>query len=120
MFAIQPSFACVVGESAKLPRRSSAAARAIARARYLGKTWMRVCRARSLRGVRVPRANATGHAVYHGGYEGLPEAWNSFRNWLKSNDLKQDEGLWGLYAVGPQSMSLESEYQTQLNRPLLG
>jgi effector-binding domain-containing protein len=64
-------------------------------------------------------ATKVARTVYHGGYEGLPEAWNSFQKWLKSNELKQDEGLWELYAVGPQSTTKESEYQTQLNRPLI-
>lgn len=64
-------------------------------------------------------ATKVARTVYHGGYEGLPEAWNSFQKWMKSNDLKQDEGLWELYFVGPQTTAEESEYQTELNRPLL-
>ena len=64
-------------------------------------------------------ATKVARTVYHGGYEGLPEAWNSFQKWMKAKDLKQDEGLWELYLVGPQTTTAESEYQTELNRPLL-
>ena len=64
-------------------------------------------------------ATKVARTVHHGGYEELPEAWNSFQKWMKAQDLKQDEGLWELYFVGPQSTTQESEYQTQLNRPLL-
>lgn len=71
-------------------------------------------KASQLPGTKVART------VYHGGYEGLPEAWNSFQSWMKSKELKQDEGLWELYFVGPQSTTNEAEYQTELNRPLIG
>lgn len=64
-------------------------------------------------------ATKVARTVYHGGYEGLPDAWNSFQKWMKSEELKQDEGLWVLYAVGPHSTTKESEYQTELNRPLI-
>lgn len=64
-------------------------------------------------------ATKVARTVYHGGYEGLPGAWDSFQKWMKSNELKQDEGLWEHYFVGPQSTTNESEYQTELNRPLL-
>lgn len=64
-------------------------------------------------------ATKVARTVHHGGYEGLPEAWDKFQTWMKSGDLKQDEGLWELYFVGPQSTTNESEFQTQLNRPLL-
>lgn len=64
-------------------------------------------------------ATKVARTVYHGGYEGLPGAWNEFQKWMKSNELRQDDGLWELYSVGPQSTTNEREYQTELNRPLI-
>jgi effector-binding domain-containing protein len=48
-------------------------------------------------------ATKVARTIYHGGYEGLHDAWSKFHTWLKAENLKHDEGLWELYAVGPQS-----------------
>jgi effector-binding domain-containing protein len=64
-------------------------------------------------------ATKVARTVYHGPYEGLPDAWNEFQKWLKAEGLKQDEGLWEVYAVGPQSTEDPKGYRTELNRPLL-
>lgn len=65
-------------------------------------------------------ATKVARTTYHGPYEGLADAWGEFQTWIKAQGLKHDEGLWELYAVGPQSTDDPKGYQTELTRPLLG
>lgn len=58
--------------------------------------------------------------VYTGPYEGLPGAWDAFDKWMKANGCRQAEDLWEVYSVGPQSTPDPENWQTELNRPLLG
>jgi len=57
--------------------------------------------------------------VYHGGYEGLGEAWSEFLDWIEQNALKTNDDLWEAYLVGPESGPDPANYRTQLSRPLL-
>ena len=58
--------------------------------------------------------------IYHGPYEGLPEAWGDFMDWMESNGLRQAEDLWECYLTGPHSDPDPTTWQTELNRPLMG
>jgi effector-binding domain-containing protein len=58
--------------------------------------------------------------VYHGPYEGLPDAWGEFMAWIEAEGLEPAAGLWEVYAVGPESSSEPADWRTELNRPLLG
>ncbi len=68
-------------------------------------------------GERTPRKVA--RTVYHGGYEGLGEAWGEFLDWIEAQGLQPAEDLWEVYLVGPESGPDDSTYRTELNRPLL-
>jgi effector-binding domain-containing protein len=57
--------------------------------------------------------------VYSGPYEGLPGAWGEFVAWMASNGHHGAEGLWEVYAVGPQVSPNPADWRTELNRPLL-
>jgi effector-binding domain-containing protein len=65
-----------------------------------------------IRGARAART------VYHGGYEGLGEAWGELMSWIEANGLKPACDLWEVYLVGPESGDDASAYRTELNRPL--
>ena len=56
--------------------------------------------------------------VYHGGYEGLPDAWGEFEAWTKKHGHKIGEELWEVYLTGPEFDSDSSKWKTELNRPL--
>jgi effector-binding domain-containing protein len=57
--------------------------------------------------------------VYHGGYEGLGEAWGEFKAWIVDEELKQAPDLWESYIAGPESNPDPSTWCTALNQPLL-
>ena len=63
--------------------------------------------------VRVARA------VYHGAYEGLPEAWKEFDDWLGQTGLKTGRDWWESYAVGPESSDDADDWRTELYRPVV-
>ena len=58
------------------------------------------------------------HTVYSGPYEGLPNAWGEFGNWIRANDHKAAESLWEIYAVGPHSTPDPTRWRTELYQPL--
>jgi len=70
-------------------------------------------RAGQMAAVRVARA------VYHGAYEGLPEAWQEFDAWLGQTGLKTGRDWWDSYAVGPESSDDADDWRTELCRPLV-
>lgn len=67
-----------------------------------------------LPGVRVVRT------VYHGPYEGLPEAWGEFDAWIAARGLATGTDLWEVYTAGPESNRDPVAWRTELNRPLIG
>ena len=67
-----------------------------------------------LRGARVART------VYHGGYEGLGDAWGELMAWIDDQHFTPAEDLWEIYAVGPESGPDPEQWRTELNRPLVG
>jgi effector-binding domain-containing protein len=66
---------------------------------------------------QLPAAKVA-RTVYHGPYQGLPDAWGEFVKWMKANDHEQAEDLWEVYQVGPQSSPDPANWRTELNRPL--
>lgn len=67
----------------------------------------------------LPARARVAHTVYTGGYEGLPQAWGEFSDWMQAQGLKQAEDLWEIYAYGPQSNPDPKTWRTELFRPLV-
>jgi effector-binding domain-containing protein len=65
------------------------------------------------------RAAKVARTVYHGGYEGLGNAWGEFMGWMASEGLSQADDLWECYVAGPESGTEPTQWRTELNRPLL-
>jgi effector-binding domain-containing protein len=57
--------------------------------------------------------------VFHGPYQGLPDAWGQFMTWVDTAGHTPAEDLWECYVVTPDSNPDPTTWQTQLNRPLL-
>ncbi|MCC7018353.1 MAG: GyrI-like domain-containing protein [Ardenticatenales bacterium] len=58
--------------------------------------------------------------VYHGGYEGIGEAWGAFGAWLEAEGLAPAPNLWECYVAGPESSPDPANWRTELNWPLVG
>jgi effector-binding domain-containing protein len=58
--------------------------------------------------------------VYHGGYEGLGEAWGELLDWIKKEGHETADDLWEVYAAGPETGKDQSTWRTELNKPLAG
>lgn len=69
--------------------------------------------ASELPAVRVMRT------IYHGGYEGLGEAWGEFIGQLEGAGHKLAPNLWERYLTNPDETPDPADYQTELNRPIL-
>ena len=65
----------------------------------------------------LPAAHAA-RTVYHGGYEGLGEAWGEFDAWLEANGHQAEPGLREHFLVGPESGDDSSQWRTELVHPL--
>lgn len=57
--------------------------------------------------------------TYHGGYEGLGEAWGEFEAWIQAEGMKTTDNLWESYVAGPDSNPDPATWRTELNRPLI-
>lgn len=57
--------------------------------------------------------------IYHGGYEGLHDAWGQFGDLIEAAGHKTAPNLWERYLSDPATTPNEADYQTELNRPLL-
>ncbi len=57
-------------------------------------------------------------ATYRGGYEGLPQAWLQFRQWIADNGYTTRGDAWEVYKSGPQQGRASEEWETELNYPL--
>ena len=58
--------------------------------------------------------------VYHGPYEGLPEAWGKFMGWIEENGLATTADLYECYLTNPDENPDPATWRTELNRPLIG
>lgn len=57
--------------------------------------------------------------VYHGPYEGLPDAWGEFMDWIDAKGHKPATDLWECYLTNPDSEPDPANWRTEFNRPLL-
>ncbi len=57
--------------------------------------------------------------VYHGPYEGLPDAWGEFMEWIDQKGHKPGPEVWECYLSGPESSADPADWRTELNRPLV-
>lgn len=64
-------------------------------------------------------ATKVARSVYRGGYEGLGLAWGELDGWIREQGRTAAQGLWEFYTAGPETGSDESQYRTELNRPLV-
>ena len=58
--------------------------------------------------------------VYHGPYEGLPEAWGEFMDWIEKSGLSTAPDLYECYLTNPEENPDPATWRTELNRPLAG
>jgi len=58
--------------------------------------------------------------VYHGPYEGLPEAWGELDAWIREQGLQVRSDLWERYLFGPEAGPDPAGWRTELTRPLAG
>ena len=65
------------------------------------------------------RAATVAQTTYHGGYEGLGDAWEAFMAWIQTNGKVPAPDLWECYVLGPDSSPDPINWQTQLIRPLI-
>jgi len=56
--------------------------------------------------------------IYHGGYEGLGQAWGEFKKWIEGKGYPQREDLWESYLAGPESSPDSTAWRTALYQPL--
>jgi effector-binding domain-containing protein len=59
------------------------------------------------------------HTIHHGPYEGLPDAWGSFMDWIHAEGLTPALDLYESYVTGPHSDPDPMMWRTELTRPLL-
>jgi len=57
--------------------------------------------------------------IHHGPYEGLPDAWGEFMDWLQAEGLTPAPDLYESYVTGPHSDPDPKMWRTELTRPLL-
>lgn len=58
--------------------------------------------------------------VYHGGFEGLGDAWSELLDWIEANGHRPTGDLWERYTVGPEASDNPADWRTELTQPLLG
>ena len=56
--------------------------------------------------------------VHHGPYEGLPEAWGEFMDWIENHGHTPARDLWECYLTHPDAEPDPAKWRTELNRPL--
>ena len=66
---------------------------------------------------QLPAATVA-QTVYHGGYEGLGDAWAEFEAWIAAEGYTPAPNLWERYVAGPESNPDPATWRTELNRPL--
>ncbi len=56
--------------------------------------------------------------VYHGPYDGLPDAWSEFHKWIEEQGFEFESDAVERYVLGPESDPDPSNWETELVRPL--
>ena len=64
------------------------------------------------------KAMQVAQTIYHGPYEGLPDAWMEFEAWITKGGHEIGPDLVEVYRVGPELGEDASKWETELNRPL--
>ena len=62
-------------------------------------------------------AATVARTVYHGGYEGVGEAWPKLDAWIARQGREAGASLWETYLTDPSTTSDPSKYETELSRP---
>ncbi len=57
--------------------------------------------------------------AYYGPYEGLPEAWGEFMDWIEANGHREAEDLYECYVTGPHLDPDPATWRTEFSRPLV-
>lgn len=57
--------------------------------------------------------------TYHGPYEGLPDAWGEFHQWIEGEDLPWRPDIVERYIVTPDGEPDPTKWRTELVRPLV-
>jgi effector-binding domain-containing protein len=65
-------------------------------------------------------ATMVARTVYHGGYDGLANAWPELDRWIASQGKSPDPSLWETYLTGPATNPDPTAWRTELTRPLAG
>ena len=65
-------------------------------------------------------AMTVARTVYHGGFEGLGQAWSAFIGQIGAAGHPMADDLWERYLVGPDANADASCWRTELSKPLLG
>jgi effector-binding domain-containing protein len=63
-------------------------------------------------------AATVARTVYHGGYEGLGEAWPKLDAWIATQGRQAAASLWETYLTDPSTTLDPAKYETELSRPL--
>lgn len=66
-----------------------------------------------------PASPRVARTVYHGPYEGLPDAWGSFMRWISEQGHTPAGTFWQVYSVGPGQTPDPAQWRTELCRPLV-
>lgn len=62
-------------------------------------------------------AETVARTVYHGPYEGLPEAWGEFMAWIQTGGYEPAPNLWERCLTNPEAEPDPATWRTELNRP---
>jgi effector-binding domain-containing protein len=62
-------------------------------------------------------AMSAAQTIYHGGYEGLGEAWGRFLKEIEAGGHVCAEDFWECYITGPKTSADPATYRTELTKP---
>lgn len=65
-------------------------------------------------------AQRAAHTSYHGPYEGLPDAWAEFMEWIEADGHTSAPDLYEAYVTGPHSSPNPADWRTEFTLPLIG
>lgn len=71
-----------------------------------------------VRAGELPAAEVA-RAVYHGGYEGLADAYAALQTWIAEHGRTPAEDMWEVYLTGPEAGTDPSTWATECFWPLV-